>query len=238
MTSPSSFYTAQRIIRFAYRDAGLIQEGGEPNSEQYADGLMRLNDIANIAQVDGLKLWTILDQPITLLAGHPTYTLSPTGDVVMAKPLKVIQGYCIDPNGIRRPIVPMSWEEWTRLSQVNQQGQINSYFVDKQRTALSVSFWLVPDSVMALSTAHLIIQQQMGQMVSLTDQTAFPIEWSMFLRWALADDISTGQPVEIVGNCQSKHMMYKEKLENWDIEDVSVMFTPDQRSSYYNRFPG
>ena len=232
MTTPATFLTAQRVIRMAYRDAGIIQEGDEPNGEQYADGLMRLNDLANLWQTQGLKLWLIEDLPVPLVAGQATYVLSPSGDVAMNKPSRVIQAYYLDTNSIRRPLNPMSWEEWTRLSQINQAGQLNSYFVDKQQSALIVSFWELPDSTAATGTAHLIVQQQITQMVSLTDTTAFPMEWSLALRWGLADDLATGQPQAIMDRCEKRANAYREALEDWDVEDAATTFTPDQRSMY------
>lgn len=235
MTTPSTFLTAQRVIRMAYRDAGIIQEGDEPNGEQYADGLVRLNDLANLWQTQGLKLWLIEDLPVPLTAGLASYTLSPTGNVSMTKPLRVIQAYYQDSSAIRRPLTPMSWEEWTRLSQINQSGQLNSYFVDKQQSALVVWFWLVPDSTAATGAAHLIIQQQITQMVSLTDTTAFPMEWSMALRWGLADDLATGQPQAIMDRCEKRAKAFREALEDWDVEDAATTFTPDQRSMYAAR---
>ena len=232
MAGPATFLTAQRVIRMAYRDAGITQEGDEPNGEQYADGMVRLNDLANLWQTQGLKLWLINDLSVPLVAGQATYTLSPTGDVVMVKPLRVIQAYYMDTSNIRRPLNPLSWEEWTRLSQINQSGQLNSYFVDKQQSSLKVSFWELPDSVAATGTAHLIIQQQATQMVSLTDTTAFPMEWSMALRWGLADDLATGQPQPIMDRCEKRAKAFREALEDWDVEDAATTFTPDQRSMY------
>lgn len=232
MTTPSTFLSAQRVIRMAYRDAGLTQEGDEPNSEQYADGLVRLNDMTNLWQTQGLKLWLIKDQAVPLVAGQATYTLAPAGSVAMTKPLRVLQAYNLDASNIRRPLVVLSWDEWTRLSQVTQTGQINSYFVDKQQSALSVSFWLVPDATAATGQAHLIIQQQATQMVSLTDTTAFPMEWAMGLRWGLADDLATGQPQSIMDRCERRAKAYREALEDWDVEDAPTSFAPDQRSLY------
>mgnify|MGYP003350501246 CR=1 FL=1 len=51
----------------------------------------------------------------------------------MNKPLRVIEAYYLDSSGIRRPLVVLSWDDYFRLSQVNQVGQINSYFVNKQQ---------------------------------------------------------------------------------------------------------
>lgn len=232
MTSSPTFHTAQRLIRFAYKDAGLVQDGDEPNGEQYADGLSRLNDMINLWQTQGLKLFLIQDIAIPLVTGKGAYTMYPAGDVAMVKPLRIIQAYNLDPSNIRRPLVVLSREEYTRLSQVTQTGQINSYFVDKQADRLVVHLWLVPDAQAALGQAHVITEVQATNMTSLTDEDGFPIEWAMALRWGLADELATGQPAAIMQRCESKAVYYRSMLEDWDVEDAPTTFAPDQRGLY------
>ena len=69
-------------------------------------------------------------------------------------------------------------------------------------------------------------------MVMLTDETAFPLEWSMGLRWGLADELATGQPQAIMDRCERRATAYREKLEDWDVEDAPTSFAPDQRVTY------
>ena len=232
MTSPATFKTATRLIRLAYKDAGLLQDGDEPNGEQLAEAMTRLNDMVNLWQTQGLKLFLLTDQSVTLVSGQSKYTLKPGGDVSITKPLRVLQAYYSDSDGIRRPLVTLSWDDWSRLSQINQTGQINSYFVDKQILELDVYFWLVPDSVAATGTVHLILENQASNFVSLTDDYGFPIEWAMALRWGLADELATGQPTAIMSRCEVKARAYREALEDWDVEDAPTTFTPDQRVLY------
>lgn len=234
MTTPAYFNTAARAIGEAMEDAGLLPEGATPNGEQYAKGLNKLNDIINLEQTQGLKLFLLQDIAVPLVQGQGTYVLSPTGDVVMTKPLRVIEAYYQDVNAIRRPLIPLSWNDKIRLSQINQQGAINSYFVDKQATYLSVFFWLLPDSVAITGQAHLLVQTQVTNMISLTEQTAFPQEWFMFLRWALADELATGQPQAIMDRCQARAERYRRMLEDWDVEDAPTQFQPDSRMNYHS----
>ena len=232
MTSPVTFRSATRLIRLAYKDAGLLQDGDEPNGEQLAEAITRLNDLINLWQTQGLKLFLITDQTVTLVSGQSKYTLKPGGDINITKPLRVIQAYYRDVNGIRRPLVPLSWDDWSRLSIINQTGQINSYFVDKQTFELDVYFWLVPDATAATGTVHLILENQATNIVSLTDDYGFPPEWEMALRWGLADELATGQPTSIMTRCETKARAYREALEDWDVEDAPTSFTPDQRVLY------
>jgi len=224
--------TPVSIINDAYFDAGLTQEGQVPNSEQVVMGMRKLMDIINLFQTQGLKLWLMEDLPITLTAGTGTYTFGPAGSVVMAKPTRVIDAYYEDANHIRRPLVPLAWGEYVRLSKINQTGQLNSYFVDKQQTQLSVFFWLIPDAVAATGTAHLVLQKQVTNFITLTETMNFPIEWRIALRWALADELATGQPQAIMDRCQARAISYRTMLEDWDVEDAPTRFTPDARSQY------
>lgn len=232
MTAPVNFNTADRIIRMAMVDAGYLQDGDDPTSEQFANYLNRLNDLINLWQTQGLKLWLQYDLAVPLTQGQGTYTLGPGGSVDMVKPLRVVQGYYQDTNNTKRPLLVLSRDEYTRLSNVVQTGAINSYFVDKQASQLVVHFWLVPDSNAATGQCQLIIQQQVPNLVSITDSMSFPQEWYMALRWGLADEICTGQPQAIMDRCATKANAYREALESWDVEDASTIFQPDQRAAY------
>ena len=238
MTSPTTFNTPSRAIAMGMVDAGLIAQGDEPTSEQYAEGMNRLNDLINFWQTQGLKLWLQFDLPVPLVAGQAIYTIGPGGSVNMAKPMRVIDnGYYLDTNNNRRPIFMISRDEYTRLSNIVNQGPINSYFVDKQATSLIVNFWLTPDATAATGVAHLAIQQQVTNVVSLIDSMNFPQEWFLWIRWMFADDVATGQPQAIMDRCSARATAYREALEAWDVEDASTSFQPDQRNMYAgNRF--
>lgn len=225
MTVPVTLNTPARCIRLAMQDATLLQQGDDPTGEDYAEYMGRLNDMVNLWQTDGLRLWLNQDVAVPLVAGTALYTFGTAG----LKPTRVIQSYYEDQNGVRRPLDPMSRDDYVRLSQVTQQGQLNSYFVDKQQSTLNVYFWLTPDATAALGTAHLIRQEQVTQSVSLTDTMNFPVEWFLALRWGLADELSTGMSNDIQQRNSMKAKEYKEKLDNWDVEDADTYFQPDQR---------
>jgi hypothetical protein len=230
MSSPDET-SAYVCICDAMEDAGLIGEGDEPSSEQLAKYLRKLNKMINTWQTQGLRLWLQYDLPVPLVAGQNPYTIGPGGNVNMTRPLRVLDScYYLDQYQNRRNLIALSRDDWSRLSQVTQIGQINSYFVDKQQYQLIVWFWLVPDTNAATGTVHLLIQQQVEQLVSITDDMNFPIEWFLALEWGLADQICTGQPEVIVDRCEKMAAKYFDALNNWDSEDSSTSFAPDQRS--------
>jgi hypothetical protein len=224
--------TVLSILNGAAQNAGIIGVGQSLDSESLADYLTRYNDLINLWQTQGLKLWTRQDLSVSLTVNVGVYNIGIGQAVNMTKPLRVCESYYLDTNGTKRPVNQISWEEWSRLSQVNQPGQINSIFVDKQRTYLGINTWMVPDTSEVQGTLHLVIQGQVTNAVSLLDDVDFPAEWMMGLKWGLADEVCTGQPGSIVQRCQQRASMYREALEGWDREDTPVTFSPSPRSAY------
>src|SRR3972149_3504979 len=108
--------TAYGIIADAMRDAGLLAEGEDPNSEQLSVYLRRLCDLINFWQTQGLKLFLLEEYSVNLVAGTQAYPLAGTG-VTPAKHLRVLQAYILDVSNSRRPINALSWNEWMRLPQ-------------------------------------------------------------------------------------------------------------------------
>jgi hypothetical protein len=223
--------TAYGIISDAMQDAGILQDGESPNSEQLSNNLRRLCDIVNLWQTQGLKLWLWEDIAIPLTEGVNSYILAPGGVVDMTKPLRGLQGYILSAVGnSRRPLTVMSWDEWMRLSQVTgNNGMVSSFFIDKKATQLIVYVWNPPDAVEATNSLHILLQTQAVNPVNLEEDMSFPQEWRIALRWALADDICTGQPQAIMDRCAQRAIAYREALENWDVEDAPTYFAVDSR---------
>lgn len=233
MTAPAYFNSVQRIIRDAGTNAGLLEELTDPTPEQFARWKDRLTDLVNLWVTQGLKLWLMQDVSVTLTAGTAAYTLGPGGSILTVRPLRVLQGYFLDSTANRRPIYAMSWDEYLRLSKTTQTGPISQFLVDKQLTNLVVTFWLTPDATAALGTAHLFVETQVTQPVSLIDTLGFPPEWYMALHWGLADEICTGQPESVMQRCAQRAEKYRTMLEGWDVEDASTSFAPDTTRGAY-----
>lgn len=227
MPAPASLYTAERAVRLALKDAGRLQIGSTPSGEVFAEAMGRLSDIINTTQTQGIKLWLNSIQSITLVDGTASYTLGPGGAILATKPLRVLEAWYVTSTGERRSLgLPLSWNDYYNLGNLTTEGAVNSYFVDKQATNLVVKFWNVPDAEAATGTVELQLQTQATAPIELDETLSFPIEWFMFLRWALADELSTGQPALIMERCQRKALEYRDLLEAWDVEDSSTRFAP------------
>jgi len=240
MTTPASFNTAARIIQFAMEDAGILQDGDEPTSEQYAKMMQRLNDLINLWQTQGIKLWLLEVVPVTLIADQYRYKFGPTltNDVVMDKPMRVISAAFNYNTGSQTPLIVRAWTGFFGNTVLPEKGVPTFYFVDKAIPDLEVIIWPVPNAqTVAQGNLQLLLQLQVPDLVSLTDTMAFPKEWFLALRWGLADDICTGQPQAIMDRCERRATAYRTALEDWDVEDAPVRFIPDARgSSNYGSF--
>ncbi len=216
--------TAERLIRLALRDAGRLQTGQEPSTEVFDDALSRLTDILNNLQTKGLKLWLNQILEVTLTAGTVSYTLGPAGTIITLKPYRVTGAWYVTATGQRRELDILSWTDYHGLGQLTQQGEVTAVFVDKQKSNLVVKMWQVPSTSAATGKVQLQIQRQAVTPATITAEVDFPIEWFLALRWALADDLSSGQPAVIMDRNRAKAAQYLAELENWDVEDASVQF--------------
>lgn len=235
MTTPN-LNTPIGIISDAYLDAGLLQQGQPPSPDQIVDGMRRLTDIIQFQQTQGLKLWLNEDTEIPLVAGQGTYTLGPGFDVDMQKPTQTWQSFYQDSSGVRRPLNPLAWTDYNQLSQIDQRGAINSYFINKQRTYMSVFFWLIPDETAATGSCFLLLRRRITQFILVNETMDFPPEWRIFLRWELASEVSTGQPQAIMDRCAQRAQYFREALEAFDVEDASTTFGVDMQRQMQGNF--
>lgn len=224
--------TATGICTRAYQDAGKLAAGGSLSSVQLAEGIDRLNDIINLRQTNGLRLWLETETTVTLTAGKQMYTFMPGGDVSVTRPLRIKQAAYWDAYSNVRPLTPcLSREEWTRLSSRTIQAAVSQYFYEKLYDRLNLYLWNIPDTTAATGTVKVVLQNQAGNVTLAADSPHFPIEWTLYLRWALAEDLATGMPQEVVARAERMAAKYLEDLNGWDVEgEAETFFQPDMRT--------
>lgn len=231
----AQFNTADRIIRFAMKDCIMLQDGQDPNGEQYPDWFTALQDLINFFQTEGKKLFLLQDISIPLVANQAQYVFSPTGNVVMTRPNEAEMGYYLDSSDNVRPVYPIAWHDYLRLSNRTQTGQIINYFADKQATQINVTFYLVPDATATTGTMHLLFRTAMQTLVTLNDKMLFPPEWFNALHWGLAAQKCHGCPDAVIKRIEQWAQYFKDKLEGWDVENPPVTFKMSGMNNYTGR---
>jgi hypothetical protein len=213
----------------AYADAGMVPLGQSLSALQQSDGLDRLNDLINLWQTQGLKLFLETETQVPLTAGQQMYSFMPSGSISMARPLQVKEAAYWDQYGNVRPLVPMARADWTIISNRTTQGSVSQYFAEKLYDRLNLYLWNVPDSTAAQGYVTAVLRNQATNPATVGLATNFPPEWFIALRWGLADDLATNQPEAVQRRCATKAATFMSALENWDVEDAPTQFVPDDR---------
>lgn len=217
--------TAQAIIEKAFADSMKLPRGGTLTSVQLTDGLERLQDIVNLESTMGLKLFLETEASVTLVTGQQAYSFRPGGDVNIPRPLRVKDAVYVDSSGQSRSLIALGRTDWAQQPSRSTQGAVTQYFADRLYDRLNLYLWNTPDTSAATGTLRVTLHAAAATL-SLSLTTAFPPEWVMFLRWALAADLASGMPVEVIQRAEGKAAQFRSVLEGFDVEDAPTRLMP------------
>jgi hypothetical protein len=228
--------TASALVTAGYRDAQKLARGATLPADLLAEGIERLNDLINLWQTQGLKLFLESETDVPLVAGQQRYTFGPGGNIDMQKPLRIKEAAYWDEFDNSRPIFPISRQEWTSLTTRTAIGSINQYFVEKGAQILSLYLWQIPGPNEAKGKVKVVLHNSQRNVAVGADTVGWPIEWGLALRWGIADEVSFGMPEAVQQRCQQRAQAYRQALEDWDVEDAETYFQPDHRTLAASRF--
>lgn len=96
-TSGTTTFTVTRdqIIESALRSLAVLEEGAQPSPTALENSAFSLNLILKKWQSEGIKLWTVVEYTIPMVAGQTSYTIGPSieYDFNADKPLRIIQSF-------------------------------------------------------------------------------------------------------------------------------------------------
>lgn len=224
------------IISSALRKLQVIELGSTPDANTITNAAQALNVMIKTWQTQGIKLWTIGEIVLPLVATKRTYTIGPASDLVANKPLKVIQAWAqnisVTPN-IRTPLQILSRQEYNILGSPDSPGMINSVWYEPGATIGTLTTYLNPDTATATNyVIYLVTQRAMTDVTLSSDIPDFPNEWTQALIWGLADELSLeygcleNQRREI----NAKATSYRTAMEDNDVDTTSTFFSPDPRA--------
>lgn len=231
--------TRDQIISSALRKLGVLELGDTPDANTVTNSAQTLNLMIKYWMTSGIKLWTVTEYTLPLVASQTSYTIGPSGtDLIADKPLKLIQAWLrntsVTPN-VDTPMQILSKQEYNILGSKASTGVANSVFFDPGVTSSTVKVYLTPDATTA-STYQLkmVVQKGIGDILASSDVPDFPNEWMNALVWGLADQLAIeySVPVNQRTEIAMRAEKYKTDMEGWDVETTSTFFTPDTRSGY------
>lgn len=223
--------TRDELYRAAFEDIGIAIEGEALQPEDIKVADIAMNMMIKAWQAYGLNLWARKNQSILLTALKGEYSLGASGDIVMNRPLRILE--CdrqLISDGTSTEMTPLSLSEYHDLPNKAQDGTPVNYFYDPTLTNGSFKLWPVPGATeSALYTIEIVYQAPLEDMDSSVDDFAFPQEWLEPLRLGLAYRLSSkyalGYRERILLRKDAAEAL--ELAQSFDVADTSLYFQPD-----------
>lgn len=229
--------TRDDIINAALRSLSVLDQASTANSTDLANCGQALNLIMKQWADEGLPLWTVQWISIPLIGGTSSYSLGPTGTVVLPyRPTRVLSAY-IRNNlvGTDTTLQIISRQEYETLGLKTSQSIVNQIYYDAQLPNGIVYCYNVP--VDNNYTMYLSIQRPIQDITVGTQNFEVPQEWFLCLKWALAEELALeyGVDASTLQYVNQKAAHYKQIAFDWQQEETSVFFSVDPQSYYLGR---
>jgi hypothetical protein len=235
-TTTTFTLTRDEIIGYALRKLGVLEVGVTPDVTTVTNSATALNMMIKSWVAKGIKLWTVSELTLPLVANQTSYTIGNIGpDLVTAKPMRLLQGWLRNVSVTIQNDIPMQLlakHDYNVLGSKQSTGTPNSMFLDVQRDSSNMLFYPTPDSTVAtMYQAHMVVQRPLLDIALAGDNADFPTEWLSAIGWNLAAELATdfGVDAERLQYIELKAAKALTEMEDFDIEHQSVFFTPDMR---------
>jgi len=221
--------TASDIVAAALRLTGAFDEYETIPTTDQNNVLQALEILVKEMAQDGLPLWCVKDVSFPTVVGQATYNLSTITGTTL--PLRILDQYIVDQAGNSVTLIMTSRYDWDTLGQKFQPGIPNQVWYDPQLNSGTLTLYDVP--IDNTHTIHVVVQLQMMDVGSLTNNVYFPQEAYRMLKWCLADEICLEYrtPADERKEINDKATGYRDKFFNAEFgqEQTSVFFTPSER---------
>jgi hypothetical protein len=150
MTIPGSSSTALDIIKGSLRNINVLAAGEEPTGAEAQDSLIRLNQMLDAWNADGLMIFTLAITDFPLISNKQTYSLGVGGDFNMQRPAMIEAASIVI---LSNPAIPVEYpipiyttQDWQEEVPIkNVPGSLPLLVYDDGSFPLrNLTFWPVP----------------------------------------------------------------------------------------------
>ena len=233
MSSGSVDFTLSRdaLILEALAKLRVGFVGDDVDPETIARATRTFNLQLKSFQSQGMHLWMVRHESITLTQSKSVYSLGPTGDVVMDRPLKIVECHRRR-DAIDTPLTLMERSEYWDLSNKTAEGIPVNYYFDPQLDNSLLYIWPTASLDAATNiTIEIEYSKPFDDMDSALDNLEFPQEWYEAvvygLAWRLAP--SFGVPIALRRELRAEALSFLEEARGFDTESGSVYFGAESR---------
>ena len=232
--------TRDEIISYALRKLAVLELGATPDSNTVSNAAMSLDMMIKSLVAKGSKLWTIEELTLPLVASQTVYNIGPTGSVTplalaTSKPLTLMQAWIrntVNTPNTDIPLTILSLNDYNTLGSKGSTGMPNSVELQVLRDYSTLKTYVTPSTLeVGIYQIHLLVKRTIQDAGISTNNLDFPQEWLYALGWGLAAELCSDYelPPNRIQYIEAKAAKAMQEMEDFDTEQTSVYFTPDQR---------
>lgn len=182
------------VIQDALQDLGVIQAGETPSAEDSAFCLTRVARLVDEWRAERLQIYSITRTTHALTSGTSTYTIGPSGDFNIVRPVYVEKVRFLDtsmtPN-IELPLQPLTDDAYAEIAIKTLSSTYPSvYYINPTYPTLTLIFWPVPSSTTL--TGVIYCPTALVEPTATSDSFAAPPGYRRMITTALALEIAPG----------------------------------------------
>ena len=224
-------YDRDTLIQDAFALIGVGVDGETLQTADTNKGSRALNSLVKSWSIYGPMLWSRKTDSLTLTTDTASYTLGPSGDKVMDRPIRILQAWRRDSNSLDIPLEIITRSTYNDLSDKTTTGIPSQVYYDRTLTNGTLYVWPVPNSTQASEyTVRFEYHDPFDDLDSATDDFEFTQEWYLALLYNLAAilaDFYGLSPTER-GMLRRSAKQYLDDALSADTEDESTYFEYDQ----------
>lgn len=214
------------VIQDALQDLGVIQAGETPSAEDQAYCLTRVNRLIDEWRAERLQIYSITRTTLALTSGTSTYTIGPSGDFNIARPIYVEKVRFLDtsmtPN-IELPLQPLTDDAYADIAIKTLTSTYPSvYYINPTFPTSTLIFWPVPTSTTL--TGVIYCPTALTEASAASDAFSTPPGYRRMITTALALEIAPGFEKEPSPSLirQAMDSMADVKRANFRMMDMAI----------------
>ena len=221
-TSGSTDYnlTSRELVTFALRKLNIVNAIENPVAQDMRDSIQALNLMLKGLQLVAPNLWRQTFGNVTLLANTSSYVVTP-------RPFRIHEMRYRDSAGRDIPMYELTREEYVELPLKSSTGIPTSYYIDYQRSAVTVYVWPVLASISSpAETLQFTYQRVFEDIDSANNDIDIPQEYFEVVGYMLADRLAETFSIAAPAVSKRAAMLMQDAMAA-DRESV-VRFVPDR----------
>lgn len=170
--------TARDIVKQALQELGVCAPGEEPEASEMEDAILRLNAMLKTWQTQG-NLFRETTGEVTVTGGQASGTLD--AEIRDISSVRLEQS-----GGTERPLYPFTRTDYLSIPNKAQAGNPSSYYVSRQRGAVTLYVWPVPATD---ATLHVDYSRVIETVTNASETLDVPEEWQGAVIYGLASEL-------------------------------------------------